>query len=257
MRLSLNPITATAELRYTTSMQGIRPMYSTRLIAPLSFFILALTTAGAGLAGQLSHFPSPHQPWTTREYVDFYFAHYNGNRALPHLRAGDTRRLFQRIVDRENVLRITTSSMSDERKRAHIAMILATMGEIRAAYNYAVFVGEPLQEELTRIQSFTLFLIDAAIRLEGRSMRPQAGNPAWRTTIWNIIGSLSEREIYSDQQIASLSSALDLHYPQLSSILSDDEKHKFHTHIGELAAAESNVATREAHLRLLRTVLKY
>ena len=62
-------------------MQGIQ-------LNGLSAAVLALVVmveAGVATAGQPSHFPSPHHPWTTREYVDFYFAHYNGNRALPHL----------------------------------------------------------------------------------------------------------------------------------------------------------------------------
>jgi hypothetical protein len=234
-------------------MQGTRLI--ARFIGGLSLGLMIMG-AGVAMAGQLSHFPSPHQPWTTREYVDFYFAHYNGNRALPHLRAEDTRRLFQRIVDRENVLRITESSASYEQKRVDIAMILATVGEIRAAYGYAVFVGEPLQEELTQIQSFILFLINAAIKLESAS-GAQSGNHAWKTAIWNVVGSLAERETYSSQQIATLSVALDLNYPQISSILSDDDKRKFRLRIGEIAAAESDTAARESHLQLLRTALKY
>jgi hypothetical protein len=235
-------------------------MHRTRLIAPFTgCLFLGLTIVGAGLAlaGQLSHFPSPHQPWTTNEYVDFYFAHYNGNRALPHLRAEDTRRLFQRIVERENVLRITQSSASYEQKRIHIAKIMATMGEIRAAYGYAVFVGEPLQEELAQIQSFMLFLINAAIKLKNGMGITSSGNHAWKTAIWNVVGSLSERETYSSRQIASLSAALDLNYPEISSILSDADKRKFRLRIGEIAAAESDGGAREAHLQLLRTALKY
>jgi hypothetical protein len=239
-------------------MQGILPI-DVRLVAAFSLFLIASMMLGAGLAmaGQLSHFPSPNQPWTTREYVDFYFGHYNGNRALPHLRSEETARLFGRIVNRENVLRITEGSTSPEQKRVRIAMILATMGEIRAAYGYAVFVGEPLQEELMRVQSFMLFLIDVAVRLENRAGPAAAGKQAWKTTLWNVVGSLSERDTYSGLQIASLSSALHVHYPQISVILSDPDKQKFRARIGEAAAAETDAAARKAHLQLLYTALKY
>jgi hypothetical protein len=234
-------------------------MHRTRLFASfIGGLVLGLTVASdLAPAGQLSHFPSPHQPWTTNDYVDFYFAHYNGNRALPHLRGEDTRLLFQRIVDRGNVLRIIESPASQEQKRAGIAMILATVGEIRAAYGYAVFVGEPLQEELAQIQSFVLFLINAAIKLENGMGTPSAGNHAWKTAIWNVVGSLAERETYSSRQIAALSAALDLNYPAISSILSDADKQKFRLRIREIASAESDDKAREAHLQLLRTVLKY
>jgi hypothetical protein len=240
-------------------MKGIWPMHRTRLVASfMGGLILGVTVAsGLATAGQLSHFPSPHQPWTTSEYVDFYFAHYNGNRALPHLRAEDTRLVFQRIVDPENVLRIIESSASHEQKRAGIAMILATIGEIRAAYGYAVFVGEPLQEELVQVQSFLLFLINSAIKLEDKMGTLSAGNHAWKTAIWNVVGSLAERETYSSRQLASLSAALDLNYPEISSILSDADKQKFRLRISEIAAAESDGGAREAHLQLLRTAHKY
>src|SRR5688572_5664220 len=171
-------------------------MSATRLVVIFGCFALATifgaTRAQAG--GQVSHFPSPDQLWSTGDYVDFYFAHFNGNRALPHLRSQETARLFERIISRDNVRVILEGSMAQERKRADLALILATMGEIRAAYNYALFVGEPLSEELTRIQSFMLFLIELAVRLEsdaGSGVSAAAAS-AWKTTLWNVVASLSE-----------------------------------------------------------------
>jgi hypothetical protein len=208
------------------------------------------------LGNQVSHFPSPHQPWTSREYVDFYFAHYNGNRALPHLRSEDTASLFGRVVSRENLRRIVDSSLADEIKRIHVTTILATMGEVRAAYGYAVHVGEPLQEELARIQSFMLFLLETAVRLGDKGAAEWAGTQALKTTLGNIVGSLAEREVYSDGQIASMAAALHLHYPQISRILSEAEKKKIRARIGALAASETDRVVRQAKLQLLYTVLK-
>jgi hypothetical protein len=141
---------------------------------------LALAMGANAVASQLSHFPSPRQPWTSREYVNFYFGHYNGNRALPHLRSEATARLFDRLVDRENVRQLIESDLSLEEKRGELAVILSTMGEVRAAYAYALYVGEPLQEELTRIRSFMLFLIDQAVGLSGGR-----GDPAARS-VWAV-----------------------------------------------------------------------
>jgi hypothetical protein len=234
-------------------------MSAIRLIVIFGCFALA-TIFGAARAqtgGQFSHFPSPHQPWSTGDYVDFYFAHFNGNRALPHLRSQETARLFERIVSRDNVRIILEGSMPQERKRADLALILATMGEIRAAYNYALFVGEPLSEELTRIQSFMLFLIDLAVRLEsdGGSGASTAAASAWKTTLWNVVASLSEQNVYSGEQIASLANALNSHYPRISTLLSDADKQRFRAHIGELAARQPDSAARQAQRRLLRTAL--
>lgn len=213
---------------------------------------LALATAANAVAGQLSHFPSPHQTWTSREYVNFYFGHYNGNRALPHLRSGATARLFNRLVDRDNVRQLIESSVSLEEKRGELAVILSTMGEIRAAYAYALYVGEPLQEELTRIRSFMLFLIDRAVSLSGGRDDPAAS--AWRTTLWNVVESMSERDVYSAGQVAALSDAVAAHFPQLSTILTDSDRQKLRERITLVAAAERDDEAREAYLRLLAVV---
>lgn len=212
-------------------------------------FLVVLALSASGVAGQLSHFPSPHQPWTSREYVNFYFGHYNGNRALPHLRSEATARLFNRLVDRDNVRKLLGSSASMEEKRSELAVILSTMGEIRAAYAYALHVGEPLQEELTRIRSFMLYLIDRAIGL-GEGRRDPAAS-AWRTTLWNVVESMSERELYSAEQAAALSEALATHYRQLSIILTDSDRQRLRSRIEALAAAEKDPAARAAHLRLI------
>ena len=215
-------------------------------------FVFALATGASAVAGQLSHFPSPHQPWTSREYVNFYFGHYNGNRALPHLRSEATARLFDRLVDRDNVRQLVESGVSLEEKRGELAVILSTMGEIRAAYAYALYVGEPLQEELTRIRSFMLFLIDEAVGLGGGRGDPAAS--AWRTTLWNVVESMSERQVYSASQVAALSDAVAVHYPQLSAILTDSDRQKLRRRISLAAAAESDDGAREAYLRLLEVV---
>ena len=84
-----------------------------------------------------------------------------------------------------------------ERKRTELSVILATMGEIRAAYGYAQFVGEPLAEELTQIQSFMLFLIATAVkRKPGRERRRQRCLENHRL----IVASLSEAGTYSPRR---------------------------------------------------------
>ena len=72
----------------------------------LSIMLACALCAAPAFAG--NSFPSPEQPWTKSEYVDFYFAHYNGNLALPHLRSAEGRALIDRLVDRDNVERIVS-----------------------------------------------------------------------------------------------------------------------------------------------------
>src|SRR5215208_6341276 len=209
---------------------------------------------GTAWADQVTHFPAADQPWSARNYVDFYFAHINGNRALPHLRAESTAKVFERIVDQENIARILSSPSTAAEKRRNVAIILATMGEIRGAYNYAVFVGEPLQEELARVQAFTLFVMDNAVGLE--SPNPDCSS-ACRTALCGIIDSLWPRGIFSREQILSLTEALQRHYPSIAPVLSPDERKDLRAEISRIAAAERDPTLREAHQRLLGTIGRY
>jgi hypothetical protein len=195
-------------------------------------------------------FPSPEQPWTKREYVDFYFTHFNGNLALPHLRSADGRALIERLVDPGNVARIIEGRASLADKRLQIATILMAAGEIRSAYNYAVFVGEPLAEELTRVQSFTLSVVDAAAQLaQGEASASSVS--AWSTTLSGVIHSLSERDIYSIEQRSRLTAAIAQHYPALHPLLSAADRRELQQRVSALAIEEEDMALRIAQLRLV------
>ena len=210
--------------------------------------------AGTAWADQEAHFPPASQPWSARNYVDFYFAHVNGNRALPHLRTESTAKIFDRIVDQENISQILSSPSTAEEKRRNVAIILATMGEIRGAYNYAVFVGEPLQEELARVQAFTLFVMGKAVGLESPNSHSSS---ACETALRGVIESLSPHGIFSREQILSLTEALERHYPSIAPVLSSDEKKDLRAQVGRIAAAEQDPTLREAHQRLLGTIGRY
>jgi len=224
-----------------------------RVIACLGWLGFAALASTAS-ADQVAHFPPADQPWSARNYVDFYFAHFNGNRALPHLRTESTAKVFDRIVDQENISRILTSPSTAEEKRRNLAIILATMGEIRAAYNYAVFVGEPLQEELARVQAFTLLVMDSAVGLE--RPRPDCSS-ACKTALHGVIESLSAHAIFSREQILSLAEALERHYPSIGSVLSPEERKALEAQISRIAAAEQDPTLREAQQRLLGTMGRY
>jgi hypothetical protein len=218
--------------------------------SPLRSIVLLFGALSAApvLAG--GAFPSPEQPWTKREYVDFYFTHFNGNLALPHLRSAEGRALVERLADPGNVTRIIESPASLADKRLQIATILMAAGEIRSAYNYAVFVGEPLSEELTRVQSFTLAVVDAAARLaQGEASASSVS--AWRTTLSGVIHSLGEREIYSIEQRTRLTAAIAQHYPALHPLLSDDDRRDLQRRVSALAIEEEDVSLRIAQLRLV------
>jgi hypothetical protein len=223
--------------------------------SPLRLAVLLAGALCASVALAGGGFPSPEQPWTKREYVDFYFTHYNGNLALPHLRSPEGRALIDRLVDPGNVERIVEGSASLADKRMQIATILMAAGEIRSAYNYAVYVGEPLSEELTRIQSFTLFVVDAAARLSNGGASATSVS-AWRTTLFGVMHSLGERTTYSTEQRIQLTEAIARHYPALRALLGDSDRRELSRRMSELAMEEEDAGLREAQRRLMSEFAK-
>lgn len=200
-------------------------------------------------------YPPAQQPWSQRDYTDFYFVHWNGNNALPHLREEPARTVFGRMVDPGNITRILENSGSADVKYREMKLLLMALGEIRASYNYQVVMGEPLQEELARIQAFSLRVLRELVLLAARLDEPPA-NTAWTTTLLGIFQSLSERKVYSARQIAALSQSLADYYPALRPLLSEDDKKTLRAKLKRLAASELNPAAREAQSRLLDIMLE-
>lgn len=217
----------------------------------VGFLLLALMPAVA--LGDMSHYPTTSNLWTKRDYLAFYFAHFNGNRALPHLRSIEQRRLFGRIVDDANLRAIIDSSEPPEAKGRHLAMILGTMGEIRAAYDYAVLVGEPLQEELAQIQIFMLDVMSAMGDLPYADADGQR-RQSWQTMIFGILGALSERRTFSKQQILRLSRAFEASYENVSHLMDQRARTKLGVEVASLAMTETDQDIRTALNRLQRVM---
>ena len=103
-----------------------------------------------GLAFSASAASAGGEPWTSDSYVNLYFRHYGGWVPLPHLRQPESKALFDQLVDFANITRIEQAPLSEAEKLRQLRVILALLGAYRAAYNNAVLVGEPLEEELNR-----------------------------------------------------------------------------------------------------------
>jgi hypothetical protein len=220
-------------------------------LAPLLAFAVGIV--GPAAAEDKLTYPSPFRAWTKADYINFYFAHYNGNTALPHLRGHPQRELFARLVDRENLRAITSKSSTDDERRQNINLVLATMGAVRSAYAYAVLVGEPLQEELMQIQIFLLELLDRSVRLWNVS----AGfsrEGAWRTTFFGIVHTLGDFKLYSDAQTTRLADAVGRHYPAIAPILSSHDKARLRAELTRLLEAPPSATVEEALSRLLLIV---
>ena len=164
--------------------------------------------------------------WTSRDYVDFYFRHYNGHVPLPHLRDEAQKALFKHLIDPGNITRIAQTSVSNDEKLRQLRIILAILGSYRAAYNVAVIVGEPLQQELTLVQVHTLEVAAAVAKLVHLSHADEGASTAWATLVEGVIESVGDSERYSSLQRTLMADAVTLHYPAIAAVLSGDERHR-------------------------------
>lgn len=164
--------------------------------------------------------------WTSRDYVDFYFRHYNGHVPLPHLRDEKQKALFKHLIDPGNITRIEESPASDDEKLRQLRIILAILGSYRAAYNVAVIVGEPLQQELTLVQVHTLEVADAVAKLVRLSQADEGASTAWATLVEGVIESVGDSKRYSSIQRAVMADAVILHYPAIAAVLSENERRR-------------------------------
>ncbi len=164
--------------------------------------------------------------WTSRDYVDFYFRHYNGHVPLPHLRDEMQKTLFNHLIDPGNITRIEQAPVSNDEKLRQLRIILAVLGAYRAAYNVAVIVGEPLQQELTLVQVHTLEVADAVAKLVRLSHADEGSSTAWSTLVEGVIESVGDSERYSSVQRTIMADAVTLHYPAISAVLPWDERHR-------------------------------
>ena len=162
-------------------------------------------------------------PWTSRDYVDFYFRHYNGHVPLPHLRDEKQKALFNHLIDPGNISRIEQAPVSNDEKLRQLRIILAILGSYRAAYNVAVIVGEPLQQELTLVQIHTLEVAGAVARL---IKSDDGAATAWATLVEGVIISVGDSETYSPAQRTLMANAITQHYPAISAVLAGRERHR-------------------------------
>lgn len=181
-----------------------------------AFAVLSLALAtGIAAAGE--------SQWTSRDYVDFYFRHYNGHVPLPHLRDETQKALFNHLTDPGNIARIQQAPISEGEKLRQLRIILAILGSYRAAYNVAVIVGEPLQQELTLVQVHTLEVAAAVAKLT----KPGDGAAtAWATLVEGVMESVGDSKRYSSAQRTAMADAVTLHYPAIAAVLSGIERHR-------------------------------
>ena len=153
-----------------------------------------------------------------------YFRHYNGHVPLPHLRDPVQKALFNHLIDPANIARIAEAPVPADEKLRQLRIILAVLGAYRAAYNVAVMVGEPLQQELTLVQVHALEVADAVARLMQKSPGDAGSPTASATLIEGVLESVGDSTTYSPAQRAAMADAVTLHYSAIAAVLGPDER---------------------------------
>jgi hypothetical protein len=210
------------------------------MIRHLLFVFISVLLLFSSAARGDAPYPSPQWLWSDGDYVTFYFAHFNGNQALPHLRHSPAREIFLRLVDRRNLAEILEADTPIAVKRQRIAKILSILGEVRAAYNYQVVMGEPLAEELTEVQLFSLDVIALSIALSMSPTGDVRQQPAWTTSFLGFVQSLGERQIYGREQRLALLAALEQHYEIIRPALSERDKSTLNSELQQIAQTETD-----------------
>ena len=195
-------------------------------------------------------------PWSSHDYVDLYFRYYNGWVPLPHLREKESKALFSHLIDSGNITRIEEAPIPNDEKVRQLQIILAMLGAYRAAYNSAVIVGEPLEEELTLVQAYALQVADRVARLLRRSP-DTGGSPAvWATLVEGVVVSVGDNKLYSPEQSAIMADAIAMYYPAIAALLPENERRHICAQVLALGDTNSDVALHEARERMKRAVLQ-
>ncbi len=178
----------------------------------LACFLVAPAAAAAG-------------PWTSAEYTRQYSLHYLGKVPLPHLGSAEQALLFRQLVDRRNIELIVASPETIDGKLRELRKILATVSAYRASYNLAMIYGEPLDEELTRVQAFALEVAAAvSVLTMQQGEQTYSAHEALTTQIAGVIQSISEEHRFSGDQRAALAEAIVRRYPEIAPVLTADDR---------------------------------
>jgi hypothetical protein len=192
--------------------------------------------------------------WTGREYVDLYFRHYSGRAPLPHLREGAQKALFNRLIDPRNIARIAEAPVSQDEKLHELRIILAVLGAYRAAYNVAVIIGEPLEQELTLVQAHSLEVAGTLASLMRKPPDAGGASSAWATLVEGVIASIGDSEHYSPAQSMILAEAVTPHYPAIAAALTREDRRRLRAQALALKPEQGNATQRDALARMKRVL---
>ena len=192
--------------------------------------------------------------WKSQHYVDLYFRRYNGQVPLPHLRNAEQKALFEHLVAPCNLSEIVKSAISNDEKLSELRIILASLGAYRASYEVAVMVGEPLEQELAMVQTFSLLVAETEIGLTRAPLELQSKHAAWATMVAGVIDSIADTERYSSRQGVILAEAVARHYPAIASALPEADRQRLRSKALDLPVKTSDAELLRALVQMKNVV---
>ena len=184
--------------------------------------------------------------WTSQNYVDLYFRRFNGSVPLPHLRSAEQKVLLQHLIAPCNLTEIVQSTRSADQKLMELRIILASIGAYRSAYEVAVMVGEPLEQELALVQAYSLQAAEAAVGVSRTPMELHSTHAAWATMVAGVLDSIADTARYSPGQGLILAEAVARHYPAIASVLPEGDRQRLASKARDLDVKVSNTALQRA-----------
>ena len=187
--------------------------------------------------------------WTSTDYVDLYFRQFNGQVPLPHLRSPEQKALFEHLIDPCNLTQIVEQPVADEEKLRQLRIILASLGSFRAAYEVAVMVGEPLEQELAAVQAYSLQAAEAELSIDRLAPNREGSTAAWVTLVAGVLDSIGNTERYTPSQVNLMADAVTRYYPAISVALGEADRQR-------LRAKVLNLAPKSEDARFLRAIAR-
>lgn len=236
-----------------------------------ALLLVALPASAAPAANRLvvQGVPAPSRQWMGADYRATFDLLSRGTVTLPRLADSEEREIFTRLVNLENVSFSRNRTLPLNTRINDLMQVIAAANGITKLYAARVIAGEPLHAELAQLVGFSLHLTSAmleivdellptlprdetfAVRMDGlRKVRSST-----ETIFRGAILSLSEREVYDAQDIATMLSALVAVSPKLKEAFSGD----FILEATRTVTAELNratVASEQAALRQLLQILE-
>jgi hypothetical protein len=202
--------------------------------------------------------PSPDREWQAKDYTALKQLLVKRTLALPQLESESGRAVLHRLVNTENLSFHHNRNLPLETRFPDLMNIMDCTKSIMMLYVRAVNSGEKVEKELADLLVFQLAVTSTAIELteeflptiprdekyETRMAGFAKMKSGLTTVLDGAIGSLSEREVYSDESVAKIARGIREYYRRFASLLPETAQAEFRLKVRDMLAKEKNPVVR-------------